>query len=270
MVRRLKYLSTKEGREEHSLLLLEGTHLLQEVLKANFFPQEIILTRKWIEKNPDLMSSLSEKTLIHQVTPSVLKSALTTVQPDGVATICRLNLLPTIKQIPNFILALDRLQDPGNVGSLIRTALAADVEAVWFAAGADPLGQKVIRASAGAILHLPFIRFNSSETIAVEKLARKLQEASRSGFQVLAALVPELSSDREICPYWEVDWIKPTVLLLGNEGSGLHPSLKACSTKGITLPHSEVVESLNVAASAVPLLMERRRVKMTTEIQQRR
>ena len=71
-----------------------------------------------------------------------------------------------------------------------------------------------------------------------------------------------------VVPYWELDWTKPTVLVLGNEGSGLHPDLQSCCTHGVTLPHSTAVESLNVASAAVPLLLERRRATMTAPLQQ--
>ena len=71
-----------------------------------------------------------------------------------------------------------------------------------------------------------------------------------------------------VIPYWELDWCLPTVLLLGNEASGLHPSLQACCSHGVTLPHSALIESLNVASAAVPLLLERRRATMTALMQQ--
>ena len=68
--------------------------------------------------------------------------------------------------------------------------------------------------------------------------------------------------------YWDLNWRLPTALVLGTEGSGLHPELLACCTHAVTLPHSPRVESLNVAAAAVPLLLERRRATMTATSQQ--
>ena len=68
--------------------------------------------------------------------------------------------------------------------------------------------------------------------------------------------------------YWELDWTRPTALVLGTEGAGLHPRLQACCSHAVTLPHSDRVESLNVAAAAVPLLLERRRATMTATSQQ--
>ena len=60
------------------------------------------------------------------------------------------------------------------------------------------------------------------------------------------------------------DWRKPTVLVLGNEGAGIHPKFQSCCTHAVTLPHNKNVESLNVASAAVPLLLERFRAKMTS------
>ena len=138
---------------------------------------------------------------------------------------------------------------------------------LWIALGADPLSQKVLRASSGAMLHLPFERFGGSEKEAIEELVQKLEKAALDGHQILGTFVPGSSTKDLIVPYWEIDWTKPTVLVLGNEGSGLHSSVKACCTHRITLPHSPLVESLNVASAAVPLLLERRRAKMSIEIQ---
>ncbi|WP_320664040.1 RNA methyltransferase [Prochlorococcus sp. MIT 1223] len=268
LVKRLKAISSKPGREEHSMLLLEGTHLLEEAIKTDFTPLEIVATSSWIEKNTELLKYLPEKILIIEVTKSVLEASLTTFTPDGVASLFPLSGLPSIPDNPEYILALDYLQDPGNLGNLFRTALAADIEMLWLGSGADPLNQKVIRASAGSILHMPYERFGQTESEGVELLITKLREAVDNGFQVVATSVPSENQSQSVIPYWEIDWNKPTVLVLGNEGSGLHEDIKNCCNQVVTLPHSKVVESLNVAAAAVPLLLERRRAKMKLGIHQ--
>ncbi len=267
-MRRLRYLSTREGRERESLLLLEGTKLLTELLLTSEKPESIIATTSWLESHSELINSIPNKTLIYEVTPEVLKASLTTVSPDGVASLISLNVLPKSNENSNFILALDRLQDPGNLGSLLRTALAAEVDDIWLGSGVDPLGQKVLRASSGAVFHLPYMRLGPSEKEGVEQMAAKLRFASSKGFQVVGTFVPKSSANFSLIPYWELDWTKQTVLVLGNEGSGLHISLQQCCTHSVTLPHSSLVDSLNVAAAAVPLLLERRRAKMIFTSQQ--
>ncbi len=264
LVRRLKALSRAKGRSQASMLLLEGTHLLQEALKTCCLPSEIIATPKWLEEHGAIFQGIFKGVQVHMVTESVLEASLSTVTPDGVASLLHFSALPTNDKETTFILALDRLQDPGNLGTLFRTALAADVELIWLALGADPLGQKALRASAGALMHLPFERFGLHEEDAVDELSCKLKHAKNRGFQVVGAYSPSAILEIELFPYWEIDWQKPTVLVLGNEGSGLHPKVLSCCTHAVTLPHNKIVESLNVASAAVPLLLERLRARMTS------
>jgi len=268
LVKRLRSLASREGREEHSLLLLEGTHLLKEVLITNLYPKEIVATTTWLERNPQIIDRVSKYCLLREVTQDVLEAALSTVSPDGVATLFPLKGLPKETTQENFVLALDRLQDPGNLGSLLRTALAAEVDSVWLSSGADPLSPKTLRASSGAILHIPHIRFGKSEEEASTLFAEKLREAAIKGKQILGTVVSGFQSPHSVIPYWEIDWKIPTVLILGNEGSGLHPSLHNFCTQLITLPHSSGIDSLNVAAAAAPLLLERFRSKMISTKEQ--
>jgi TrmH family RNA methyltransferase len=127
----------------------------------------------------------------------------------------------------------------------MRTALAAGVEQVWLADGADPHAPKVLRASSGAALALPVERLERHQ------LHQRLLQAGASGLQRLATR----AGDGQ--PYWDLDWTLPTVLMLGNEGAGLAAELAALADHCVTIPHSTAVESLNVAVAAAPLLLER-------------
>ena len=268
LVRRLRSLATRAGREREGMVLLEGTHLLQEQLLQGAELHEVIATDPWIERHSQLLGSLDPQIPIRRVTEEVLRSALSTVTPDGVACLCTLECFPSPSLQASFLLLLDRIQDPGNLGTLLRTALAADVEAVWLGAGADPLSPKVLRASSGSLLQLPHHRFGPDGEQAVEQMEQKLKELVLQQVQVVATLVPEAKGLLQPIPYWELDWTLPTALVLGTEGAGLHPRLQACCTHAVTLPHSPRVESLNVAAAAVPLLLERRRATMARTTQQ--
>ena len=249
-------------------MLLEGSHLLQELTKRGLAPTEVIATDHWLDRHSVLVDELPKGTPIRRVTEEVLRAALSTVNPDGVACICPLSCFPSPPSRAGFHLVLDRIQDPGNLGTLLRTALAADVETVWIGAGADPLSPKVLRASAGTLFQLAHQRFGPDGEAAVHQMERKLQELAGQGIQVVATLVPEAQGVLQPFPYWDLDWTRPTALVLGTEGAGLHPRLQACCTHAVTLPHSPRVESLNVAAAAVPLLLERRRATMAPTTQQ--
>ena len=271
LVRRLRALAGRKGREQEGLVLLEGTHLLQELaplLEHKDLQLELVATPAWIEGHQPLLALFKPMPRLQLVSEEVLQAALSTVHPDGVAALMPLALLPQCPVPPTFVLALDRVQDPGNLGTLLRTALAADVQMVWQGSGADPLNPKVVRSSAGAILRLPHQRFGPSEAMGVEGLRQALLDGQDRGLQVVGTLVPGTGPALPVCSYWELDWTRPTVLVLGNEGSGLHPDLQGCCTHAVTLPHSTAVESLNVASAAVPLLLERRRATMTASSQQ--
>ena len=271
LVRRLRSLATSSGRQQDGHILLEGTHQLQELLllpKRPPEPVKVIATPGWLNANVDLINRLTGVIDLQPMADEALRAALSTVCPGGVACLLPIDQLPDAAEDPTFVLALDRVQDPGNVGTLLRTALAADVEEVWLAAGADPLAPKVVRSAAGAVLRLPLRRFGPTDEVGIDQLVEKLNAARDRGIQVVATLVPESVAGMTAIPYWQLDWCRPTVLVLGNEASGLHPSLQACCSQGVTLPHSAQVESLNVASAAVPLLLERRRATMTTSMQQ--
>ena len=268
LVRRLRQLATRQGRLDEGNLLLEGTHLLQELVGLDLRRLELFATEPWLEGHRDLIERLPGEACIQPVSDEVLKAALTTVHPDGVAVVVSLEVLPVADHAADFVLVLDRLQDPGNLGSLLRTALAADVQSVLLASGADPLSPKVLRASAGALLRLCHRRFGPAEQDGIDQLVPELTALAAAGVQVVATLVPEARGTLRPIPYWELDWTRPTALVLGTEGAGLHPSLQACCTHAVTLPHSSKVESLNVAAASVPLLLERRRATMTATSQQ--
>lgn len=243
LVGRCRALHQPRGRRDQGLLLLEGTHLLEEALRLGLPPRQVLATPGWIDRHRSLLEAHPRlASVLQPVAEQVLEAMATTAHPDGVLLTLPWPEPPVSPRV-QFVLALDRLQDPGNLGTLMRTALAAGVEEIWLAEGADPFQPKVLRASAGAALAMPCRR--------IERLLPCLESARRGGAQVVASVVAGGM------PYWQLDWTRPTVLLLGNEGAGLAPDLLAVSSHRVTIPHSAAVESLNVAVAAAPLLLER-------------
>ena len=117
-----------------------------------------------------------------------------------------------------------------------------------------------LRASSGAVFHLPFLRIDGIEEEILNSLLKSLSELSNVGFKIFSTCSHNKNLEKTPKPYWEIDWTKSTVLILGNEGQGIHKEIKEAFNETITIPHSELVESLNVACVAVPLLLERKRV----------
>ncbi|MFM1797972.1 MAG: hypothetical protein RLZZ117_250 [Cyanobacteriota bacterium] len=259
LIQRLRALHHAAGRQDQQRLLLEGTHLLEEALRLGLEPEVLLATPHWLERHADLLLSLPAATAWRPVSMDALEAIATTRHPDGVVAALPWVLpppppppppLPPLRGGPSFVLLLDQVQDPGNMGTVLRTALAAGVGEIWLGGGADPWQPKVLRASSGASLALGIARFEADE------LLERVRNARSAGTTVIATVV------RGGVPYWSHDWLSPTLLMLGNEGAGLSAELLALADTRLTLPHCAAVESLNVAVAAAPLLLERERQRL--------
>jgi TrmH family RNA methyltransferase len=152
------------------------------------------------------------------------------------------------------IVVLAGVQDPGNVGTIIRTAAAFGATAAVAAPSgqsgtANPFAPKSLRASAGAALHIPLL-----VGVPVPILLAQLRA---TGIQSLASSSSELSAnDQPQLTPWQVDWCRPVALLIGNEGAGLPEEVERSADARIRVPMSSSIESLNAAAAAAVLFYE--------------
>ncbi|NET51038.1 MAG: RNA methyltransferase, partial [Merismopedia sp. SIO2A8] len=143
-----------------------------------------------------------------------------------------------------------RLQDPGNLGTIIRTATAVGVNGLWISANSvDPTHPKVLRASAGQWFRLPIY----SGVNLVETITEIQQTIGSTPLQVLATTP---NAERS---YWDIDYTKPSLLLVGNEGTGLSAELMHLAKEQVQIPSSPAVESLNVAIATAIVLYEAKR-----------
>lgn len=244
LVKQLRQLHRAKGRREQNRLLLEGTHLLETACGINCSLDTACYTHQWREGHPQLWQEVAGRAKrLEMVTPAVLEAIATTVHPDGiVATASRERPTPQLAGL-RLGLLLECLQDPGNLGTILRTAVAAGVEAVWLSEDSvDPDSPKVLRASAGAWLHLAI-------TTCVD-LSDTIRTAQSRGIQVIATSPQAQES------YWDLDWTAPTLILLGNEGAGLSPEIRLLADRQVSIPVGMGVESLNVAIAAALLLYE--------------
>jgi len=254
LVKNFRQLHTPKGRREAGLFLLEGTHLLIEACGVNYPLETICATPEWLERHEALWEqATSLATRVELVTAEVLQVMATTVQPDGVVAtaISRREVkLPATGISANFLgIAGETLQDPGNVGTMIRTAVATGVQGLWLSRDSvDGENPKVLRASAGQWFRLPI-----ATSPDMGEVVRSLQA---QGVQVIA------TNPRTELTYWQVDLTAPTLILLGNEGAGLSPDLLALADQQVQIPLLGGVESLNVAISSAVMLYEAQRQRV--------
>ncbi|MBE9142557.1 TrmH family RNA methyltransferase [Planktothrix mougeotii] len=246
LVKQIRKLHQAKGRKEQQLFLLEGTHLVEEASAAGYPLTTICYTSLWQDRHQPLWDSLRQQTpRFERVSPEVLEAMATTVHPDGVIALApRLELKPQALQ--GLGIALETLQDPGNLGTIIRTATAAGVDGLWLSADSVDLDHpKVLRASAGA-----WFRLNKTVSF---NLADDIIRFQQQGLQIVAT-VPQASLS-----YWQLDFTQPTLMVFGNEGGGLSPELQALADHQVQIPLQRGVESLNVGICAALMLYEAQR-----------
>jgi len=174
-----------------------------------------------------------------EVADRVLLHLSTTEQSQGAVAIFPFPALGLRRERPSLIVLLDRIQDPGNAGTLIRSAAASDADAIWFTPGsADPFNPKVIRAAAAAHAVIDF-EVGPPDSLLDRGLRLAVAENSPGAV-----------------PVDEVDWTPPTVLVLGNEGGGVSTEFAARADFSVVVPISSRVESLNVAVAGSVILFE--------------
>lgn len=253
LVKQLRSLGeSAKARKEQGLFLLEGTHALTEAI-TTFYPLVIVCcTEKWLAVNPDLyeqMTGLEEIERLEIVSEEVLQAIATTKNPDGVIAAALLPSRTTsreIVQIHSLGLALETIQDPGNIGAIVRSAVAVGIDGMLVSSDSvDLTNPKIIRATAGQ-----WFRSTMQTSTNIADDIRKLQS---QGIKVIATLANAPKT------YWDYDFTQPTLILLGNEGNGLSPELIELADETVSIPQSDRVESLNVAICAALMLYEAKR-----------
>ncbi len=224
-----KALKDKKGRDSQNAFLVEGVRIVQEALSSSFEVQALLLREDY---QPDYR--LPADIPLYILPDHVFQSVCDTKTPQGIAAV--LTRRPREADGPR-LLALDGVQDPGNVGTIIRTADAAGFTGVLFSPEcADLFSPKVLRATMGSIFRLGF-SFPASLPEALEKL-------KKDGFSVL-------SSQLDGSPFYDRKAVSSSfVLIIGNEGNGVSEAVKAAATHRLCLPMRGGAESLNAAVAA--------------------
>jgi TrmH family RNA methyltransferase len=246
-LKQLRRLSRRRAaRQEHGAFVVEGPTLVAEALSAGLRVRELFTTP---DPDPTLVAAaLAAGAEVHSVTASVLAGALDTVTPQGVAAIAdrvEVSVDDAIAAAGRgpLALVLVGVSDPGNAGTLLRAAEAAGAAAVLFCGDSvDPGNPKCVRASAGALFHLPVAIGGEAEAV--------LERLRGAGVRTAATVV------RGGTPYDAADLAGPVAFVLGNEAHGLPGSLDEHVDLRLTIPMGGRSESLNVAMAGAVLCFE--------------
>jgi TrmH family RNA methyltransferase len=229
-------------REREGLFVVEGVRLCGESALAGVVPYLVMFTQPVEHEMPaaELISIWREAGVpCHKVSESIMAACSDTETPQGLLAVIPLPSLP-FPESPTLTLVLDQLRDPGNLGTILRTALAAGVELVLLPPGTvDATNPKVVRAGAGAHFHLPIAAMGWDD----------ISDIVRGGSVYLAAADGDET-------HTAVDWTASATLIVGGEAAGAGERAHALAAKTISIPMQNDVESLNAAIATAVILFE--------------
>lgn len=230
-----KSLKERKGRRESGCFLVEGRKMTEEAL-ASAFPVEAVL----VDENRMTEFVFPAGVRTYAMPAHVLAAVCDTQTPQGIAAVVRMAFVPLTA---SRLIALDGVQDPGNVGTIIRTADAAGFDGVLLSQQcADVFSPKVLRATMGSIFRMG-IRVT-------EDLPGELRQMAQEGASVL-------SSQLDGTPFYQLGPVAPPfVLVIGSEGNGVTDAVKAVATHRVKLPMRGGAESLNAAVAAGIMMYE--------------
>ena len=235
------------ARRGDSEFAIEGPHLLEAALeKAPKLIEYAAFTQEAVVRYGPLLDMAEAAGIaVHSLPAKLAYRVSDTQEPQGIFAVVRMPRLSHAHG--DAILVLDGVQDPGNVGTIIRTAAWFGVPNILIGDGtADPYAPKVVRGTQGAIFDVSID--------AVTDLTKRLTDLRNAGWQILAATLAESAQS-----LFEIAFPEKVILLLGGEARGIRPELLELASAQIVIPKYGAGESLNVALSAAIILAEFRR-----------
>ncbi|MBQ8401206.1 MAG: RNA methyltransferase [Clostridia bacterium] len=243
----LSKLKDAKYREEYGLFLAEGIKLTEEALAAGVDMEMLFVSENGLanERLLACMDAAKERRIpIKLASPEAFEKAATEKAPQGIIAVLRRQKTETVLADPHArYFLLDTIQDPGNLGTILRSAAAFGADGLILYGCADPTGPKTVRASMGALFRCPImITKDLGETV------RRLRE---DGHRVLAAALGDNSLCAGAAGLQDNDCI-----IIGNEGHGVAPEIIGQCDGVIRIPMQETAESLNASVAASVLLWE--------------
>ena len=244
----IRSLHRRKSRREQGAFLIEGVRLVRDAIAAQAVVRRVILCPEFLGESASAireeMAGAVGASHMLAVTPAVMRSLADTDTPQGLLAVVDLPAtpLPIFDARVGFVLILDGVRDPGNVGTLIRAAAAANCDAVITVAGsADAFAPKVVRSAMGAHFRVPVV--------------------TEIGWEIIGPALADLPT---VCGadgtsplrYDAVDWMPGCAIIIGNEDHGLSADARRWCKETACIPMARGVESLNASLSGAIMLYE--------------
>jgi TrmH family RNA methyltransferase len=238
-------LSDRKTREETKSFAVEGVRLAEEALLNQWQPQFALWSNQLNERGKQVLNQLTRLQIpVEEIQPPLMDKISDTETPQGLLVVLS-QKEQTLPENLNFVLALDGVRDPGNLGTILRTASAFGAQGMILLPGsADPFSSKVLRAGMGAHFRIPL--FNKS----IKELESLCKTKASPAMRILLA---DMDSAQ---PCWTVDMKQPLALVIGGEAAGASAQLYTIADGKVLIPMPAGNESLNAAVAASILLYE--------------
>ena len=256
---RLKELRLAFRRAEltdHGECAIEGVKLIEEALRHAQLVVTVFFNESARALADKLLPQIGERTETLVLPNALFRSMVPSETPQGVAALVKLRSFTTAQLLDRLndgaLVVVSGLQDPGNLGTILRSAEAFGAAGAVLTEGTvSPYNSKVLRGSAGSIFRLPFVQIGSAELIRLLRArgVRMLATSSHNGTPLAAA-----------------NWTLPLAVFIGNEGAGLSREIMHQMDETLVIPQAKAVESLNAGVAASIALYEARRASQKSEV----
>lgn len=239
-----KKLKERKNRNKNNKYIIEGFRLVKEAFKAKVDIDYLIVTEDSVGKIDEfLLNYITSDIKIYKISEHLFKELISTETPQGILAVVNMNIMP-LRPYGSFYLLCDKLQDPGNLGTIIRTAHAAGVQGIVLTKGTvDIYNEKTIRSTMGSIFYMP-IHYDNDDL----SLVKRLKE---DGFNLV---VTSLDTDKN---FFDINLKGKVLLTVGNEGNGVSSEVLELADTKVKIPMPGNAESLNVAIAASVIMYEK-------------
>jgi TrmH family RNA methyltransferase len=238
-----KLVSSSSERRSKGLFVLEGARLVFDVLNSVYTIKYFLITQSAYDRyagEAAQLAAAAEKSFI--ISDDIAERLSDTKNSQGVFAVCSIKRLEAEIESGKYYIALDNVQDPGNLGTVIRTAEALGIDGLFISSGCDIYNPKVLRAAMGSALRLPIANTDMNALI---ELARS------KGIPVYATVPDSNATDIE-----KADFTKGAVCIIGNEANGISPEVISLCDGSVTIRMRGRAESLNASVAAAITMRE--------------
>ncbi|MDK0978162.1 TrmH family RNA methyltransferase [Clostridium perfringens] len=241
LFKEIKKLKEKKHRIKSNKYLIEGLRFVEEAIKSKVSIDSIIFTESFKEKNPELFLKINENIKLIQMNEALLKQLCSTENPQGIVGV--INMQNKELKSGELVVLVDKVQDPGNMGTIIRTAHAAGAAGIVMTKGTvDIYNDKTLRSTMGSIFYIPIVEDDSLDFV---------KSLKKEGYKLVVSSLQGKNN------FFEENLQGKVMIAVGNEGNGVSNEVYDIADIKVKIPMPGEAESLNVAVATSIMIYEK-------------